>query len=223
MKRALIVFAKEPVPGKVKTRMRPVLTAQQSAELAAALIQDTAELMGRVQEVARVVAYAPFEARLALQELVGSDFEYWPQPDGNLGKRMEEVFDRAFEEGYEKAVIIGADSPSLPAEWVQQAFENLGSGDLVLGPTYDGGYYLIGLRRPRPSLFKGIKWSTAEVLPRTLDIVEREGIPLHLLPPWNDLDTPESFAIFRTQVRGLELSGDPSLPSATARFLSRLE
>ena len=223
MKRALIVFAKEPVPGKVKTRMRPVLTAQQSAELAVALILDTAEMMRRVQEVARVVAYAPSDARTASQDLVGSDFEYWPQPDGDLGKRMAEVFDRAFDEGYEQAVIVGADSPSLPAEWVQQAYDGLNTSDLALGPTYDGGYYLIGLRRPRPSLFEGIEWSTTEVLPRTLDIVEREGLKLHLLPPWNDLDTPGSFAIFRTHVRGLELSGDPSFPSATARFLSRLQ
>lgn len=205
----------------VKTRMGPMLSPEECASLAGALIQDTADLLRRVKDVRRILCFAPEDARTMLEGLVGSDFEYMPQSDGDLGARMHSVFKWAFQNGYSKVVIIGADSPALPSEWIDEAFVGLDEKDVVLGPTLDGGYYLVGLKSPEPALFENVAWSTESVMATTLDRVTDLGLSLHLLPPWADLDNPGDLGFFRTHIHGLRIAGK-AVPAHTAKFLDAL-
>ena len=233
MKRTLILFAKAPVPGKVKTRLSPVLTPEQCAELAEALIKDSAALLQRAEAEERRIAYAPVDGEPLLRQQAGPEFDYRPQSEGDLGDRMRHAFEEAFAEGSTAAVIIGSDSPAIPAEWINEALASLADHDIVLGPTADCGYYLIGLSssswRQAGSLsalsenfFNSIEWSTDKVLPVTLGRISEMHLKLHLLPPWIDLDTPDSLKFFRAHLKALELVDDSSLPKDALRVLSDL-
>ena len=146
---------------------------------------------------------------------------------------MRHAFEEAFAEGSTAAVIIGSDSPAIPAEWINEALASLADHDIVLGPTADCGYYLIGLSSSSwrqadslsalsENLFNSIEWSTDKVLPVTLCRISEMHLKLHLLPPWIDLDTPDSLKFFRAHLKALELADDPSLPKDALRVLSDL-
>jgi rSAM/selenodomain-associated transferase 1 len=222
MSRTLILFAKEPRPGQVKTRLSPPLAPEEAAALARAFIEDIAAALGRVACERRVLACAPPGAEAALARLAGEGFTCEPQAEGDLGARLEAACERAFAAGAARVVVVGADSPTLPPRLVDEAFEALRAKDVVLGPALDMGYYLVGLRRPAPALFQGIPWSTREVLPSTLAVAARAGLVLHFLPPWFDVDTPADLEFLRVQVEALRQSGDPAWPRATAAVLDRL-
>jgi len=219
--RAAVFFAKEPRPGTVKTRMGSRLDPEGCAGLASALILDTADLLRQITDVCRILCYAPSDSLQTLEELVGSDFVFVPQSEGDLGKRMEMAFEWAFQQAHSKVIIIGADSPAVPAGWIEEAFDSLDEKDVVLGPTLDGGYYLIGLKSLQPALFHGVAWSTESVLATTLDKVTELDVSLHLLSPWSDLDYPEDLDFFKTHVRALKIAGAP-FPVNTAKFLDSL-
>ena len=185
----LIVFVKRPRPGEVKTRLAGEIGAGDAAILyrlmAEHVLRETAPA-GR--GYARVVQYAPADA--------GGDVARWlpgealaPQAAGDLGQRMAGAFATAFAEGALRAVLIGTDAPALRREQVERAFADLGDHDLVLGPACDGGYYLIGLRAPRPELFEGIAWSTATVCAATIGRARALGIRHRPLPELRDVDT----------------------------------
>ncbi|MCA1990227.1 MAG: TIGR04282 family arsenosugar biosynthesis glycosyltransferase, partial [Desulfarculus sp.] len=114
-----------------------------------------------------------------------------PQDSGDLGRRMDLALTRALAEGEERAVLIGSDCPGLTAEILEQAFAVLADHDLVLGPAQDGGYYLVGLRRPAPEIFRGIAWGSDRVLRQTLNRAGELGLRVALLPELADLDRPE--------------------------------
>jgi hypothetical protein len=219
--RTIILFAKEPVAGEVKTRLSPPLAPGEAAELAAAFIEDTAVMLTGVAAERKVVACAPPEAAAALRRLVGEGFALQAQAGGDLGERMHAAFEEAFRGGARRVVIIGADSPTLPRRFIAEAFEALEKKAVVLGPALDRGYYLIGLERPIPDLFRGVRWGSGDVLQRTLEIIGREALPLHLLPLWFDVDTPADLKLLRLQVEALRLAGDASFPRATAALLAR--
>lgn len=216
--RAVVLFAKSPTPGQVKTRMMPVLSTLEAADLAAAFLQDAAEKLRHVPAEAKMISFTPADGEAAVRALGGSDFEYFPQAEGDLGCRMAAAFDRVFHAGHGPALILGADSPTLPESWISEALESLRSCDVALGPTYDGGYYLIGLRQPVPALFSNIPWSTPGVLRGTLEVIARECLILHLLPVWYDVDRPEDLEFLRLHLRALELAGGSACPKATAVF-----
>ena len=222
MSRTIILFAKAPCPGKVKTRLSPPLAPETAAELAAAFVRDTVAVLSGLDVERRVLAYAPEDGEPALRRLAADDFDFRPQVPGDLGNRMRAAFEDAFAGGSRRVVIIGSDSPGLPRRFIEEAFEVLESKDVVLGPSYDFGYYLIGLRRPLPELFQNIPWSTRKVLPRTVKIMAELRIDHHLLTPWRDVDSWEDVKLLRAQIEELRRRGDPSLPQATAETLERL-
>ncbi|MBI2190448.1 MAG: TIGR04282 family arsenosugar biosynthesis glycosyltransferase [Planctomycetes bacterium] len=211
VKRGLILFAKAPLPGLAKTRLGTRLSDAECAALAEAFIRDTAQTMRGVAAEYKRVAFTPPEASATLQALIGPDIGCFAQAGGDLGDRLLAAFERAFAEGCRRVLILGTDTPTLPASMMDRAFESLRSADLVLGPSTDGGYYLIGLRRPVPALFQDIPWGTEKVLERTLDVVARESLSFHLLPPWYDVDTPEQLDFLLTHLRALELAGAVSV------------
>jgi len=187
---ALLVFAKYPEPGKVKTRLASTIGAELAALLYSEFIRATFSLAQQIKAAARFVTFTPAEKERALRELFPGPFQWFAQIDSaDLGARIHHAVRRVQQIGYSQVLTIGTDSPSLPAEYFDQAAAALETHDLVLGPATDGGYYLIGLNdAPLPELFTGIDWSTERVLHQTLTRAEQLRMSAHLLPSWYDVD-----------------------------------
>jgi len=215
------IFAKRPQPGRVKTRIAAALGDELAAELHAAFVQDLIAAFRQTGD-RRFLGYAPREADAGeyFRRLCEDDYTLWAQPETDLGGRMSAFFSERFERGGTNVVLIGSDSPTLPVESVDSAFVALETCDCVLGPATDGGYYLIGLRRPQPELFEGIEWSEAGVLRQTVERIDRLRLSLQLLRVWYDVDTPDDLEFLRGHLRGMELAGE-ELPAATAELLNR--
>ncbi len=196
---ALVVMAKAPRRGDVKTRLHGALGAERATALYVGFVRDTfalaASVRGRRQALEVTLCYAPVDGLPVLEPLVGSGILALPQRGTDLGARLENCFRDCIERAIESVVVVGADSPSLPIEYLVEAFDALARGvDLVLGPTSDGGYYLIGARRPYPALFEGIAWSTDMVYRETLARANAMGLEVHALREWYDVDVSEDLA-----------------------------
>jgi rSAM/selenodomain-associated transferase 1 len=206
---ALIVFARAPTPGKAKTRLIPALGEQQTAELYRCFLLDTLERMSPVDASLRVAVAdeTDVDAVRGLASQVCPHCEVITQVGGDLGQRMEHSLRQVLDGGHPAAVIIGADSPSLPLPRIGDALHLASQADLVLGPCIDGGYYLIGLPAVVPSLFRGISWGSPTVLLDTLQIAKEGGQSVALLEPWYDVDTPHDLALLCTHLTALSLAG----------------
>jgi rSAM/selenodomain-associated transferase 1 len=194
----LIIFAKEPRPGQVKTRLIPPLSPEAAAQLYHSFLLDILEEMGRVPEVRLALAFSPPQAQGFFQTLAPPDTDLFPQEGGDLGERMAWACARGFAAGYSPVLLRGSDTPDLPAAVVSEAREVLAGGHFqaVLGPATDGGYYLVGLTDPQPDLFQGPDWSSSTVLESTLEIARQRSLKVHLLPPWTDIDTSTDLLAF---------------------------
>ena len=200
------VMAKWPRPGEVKTRLAALTSPAWAAALAHACLEDTLERLASV-DARRVVAFTPHDAQADFARLVADRFELWPQADGDLGRRLQRWFEACLSSGAERAVLLGADSPNLPVDYVHSAFARLLQDDVVLGPATDGGYYLIGCARRVPPLFDGIAWSTSRVLAETVARTQGAGLALALLPPWYDVDTLHDCQVLRGHLAAMRRAG----------------
>lgn len=181
---ALGIFAKEPRPGQVKTRFFPPLTPEEAAHLYQASLFETLERMGHGMFAPTLFhAGAPdwFAAHCPALPLL-------PQGEGDLGRRLERGLASLLKQGAPTAALIGSDSPDLPLEQVEAAFALLEKAEVVTIPAADGGYVLIGARRPYPELFRDMPWSTPELLAATRYRAQTLGLDYRELPPWEDLD-----------------------------------
>ena len=185
---ALIVVAKRPAPGQTKTRLSPPLMPEQASALYECFLQDTLDQMLMVDETQRLIAYLPQDAQDYFRRLA-PDFELILQNGHDLGGRLDNALTDCLSQGYERAVIMDSDSPTLPAAFLSQAFTALADGaDVVLGPCEDGGYYLIGINKPAPRLLREVRMSTPTVTADTIAIAKEEGLSVSLLPTWYDVD-----------------------------------
>ena len=216
METCCILFVKEPRPGAVKTRLTPPLTPQQAANLYTAFVVDTAATVGASAADLKVIAHTPDDAEDSISRLVENpdDFRFWPQEEGNLGKRMNAALRRSFELGCDRAVIVGSDTPSLPHSVIDEGLELLKKTDVVIGPSTDGGYYLVGQRGAEKQLFDGIQWSTGRVLEQSLKQLGSSS--LSLLDPWYDVDTAEDAAFLKIHLFVLKRAGTPVAPRTRA-------
>jgi hypothetical protein len=211
MSRVLGLFAKRPVAGQVKTRLAAAASPEWAARVAAAFLHDTVRRLARVP-ARRVLAFAPADAGPDFAALVGDRFALVPQGAGDLGRRMAAFVAAQLADGAGAVVLVGADSPTLPPAFVEQAFDELERADVVLGPATDGGYYLLGCRR-LPPVFDGLAWGSNRVLADTVARLAGPGWRLALLPPWYDVDTPDDWQMLRGHVAALRHAGlDPDLP-----------
>ena len=208
-KAILVVMAKAPLPGRVKTRLCPPLSASQAAAVYDCFLQDRLREMGDLSGCDRAIAYTPEAAALRFRAYAAQSFDLFPQQGLDLGERMHNIFVDSCREGYGAVVVIGSDSPDLPKSIVQQAFERLSSGmtDVVFGPATDGGYYLVGMKETHPELFANVPWSTEKVLSTSLGIARALGIKTSLLPAWSDIDTYHDLLQFYRRYEG------PSTPN----------
>ncbi len=192
--RLLLIMAKAPRPGAVKTRLCPPLTPGLAADLYRAFLRDTLALARALPDTAVGVVHPPSTDDWPLRALLPPGVLLWPQEAGGLGSGLDGAFAGAFARGYRRVVVMSSDSPTLPVAALEEAFAALDAHDVVLGPTDDGGYYLIGLDRPRPRLFEAITWSTAAVYAQTLERAAESGLRVHATTPWHDVDTVADLA-----------------------------
>ncbi len=219
MSTCLIIFAKSPIPGKVKTRLSPKITPSKAAELYKAFIVDTVSNALKLKCDKVIIAYTPYNAEMALNRLVGQSVNFLPQKGHNLGERMKNAFKHSFAKGLKRTVIIGTDTPTLPVSYIQKAFDVLKEVPIVIGPTFDGGYYLIGLSEPNDNIFDSVRWSTSSVFSQTLARIKGVNKRLYLLPPWYDVDTSEGLEFLKSHLLAMRLSGFEEIPDKTMRFL----
>lgn len=188
MTRKLITVARHPIPGETKTRLSPPLSQEQAAHLYECFLLDTLEIMRQVPGVERSLAYLPEDARHYFSRLA-PDMTLIPQHGDSLGERLENLLTGALEGGVEQCIAVNSDGPSLPVEYLISGFTRLETCDVVLGPTLDGGYYLIGMKRPHSTLVLNVQMSTSSVLADTLELASQVGLSVSLLPAWYDVDT----------------------------------
>jgi len=214
----LAIMAKAPRVGAVKTRLCPPLRPPEAAELASCFLLDTVERVRGVAGVQPLMAYAPLEAQAHFRE-AAPGFPLIPQRGRDLGERQDRLVQDVLALGLQAVLIIGTDSPTLPRECLDEAVGLVMAPDVdvVLGPTEDGGYYLIGLRAPCPALFEDMPWSTPALLSRTLERAQHLGLRVVCLPTWFDVDTGADLERLRA-----ELAGAPAVtPRHTREFLGR--
>jgi rSAM/selenodomain-associated transferase 1 len=213
--RVLGLFAKWPTPGTVKTRLAPH-DAAWGARVAEAFLLDSLHRLA-VVEARRVLAFAPAERAADFAVLASARFALAPQAEGNLGHRLAAFFVLQFHTAARAVVVVGTDSPTLPVAYLERAFTELETADVVLGPATDGGYYLVGCRPEHPPLFERIAWSSGRVLTDTLANLTDPHWRLALLPPWYDVDTADDWDMLRGHVAALRRAGvDPEVPHTEA-------
>lgn len=215
----LVLFAKRPVLGRVKTRLVPPLTAKHALLLYRAFVCDqlrfVASLAGPTREVEVCLDGKPGDAASFRPP---GDLLVTSQGPGDLGERMHRAFTRACEAGARSTVIVGADAPSLPRSLVEAAYARLRAGDrAVVVPAEDGGYVLIGLREPISALFRAIPWGGPEVLATTRARAATSGTRLCELGSWHDVDTADDLVRLAA-----DLVAAPDRAPVTARVLSRI-
>ena len=185
-------MAKAPIAGQVKTRLVPPLSHEQAAQLSRALLADLLAHVLGLSGAERYLFFAPDHAADLMRDLTGERFHLLTQRGGDLGARMQAVFDDLWARGHRRIILIGGDLPVLPLQSLEQAFTALATPveRVVLGPSRDGGYYLIGMNRLMPEIFTGMTWSHGQVFSDTIKKAQALKIEALQLPLWFDIDTP---------------------------------
>ena len=210
------MFARHPVPGKVKTRLAASIGDPFASMLYSAFVED---LLSRCAPLADqfIVAATP-ESEAAsdwFSARIRDATKLIYQPDGDLGDRISWFFQRAHEMGSERTVLIGSDSPDIPTAIIESAFRVLSESQMVVAPATDGGFVLIGLRQPAKNLFENIGWSSGTTLIDTLRSAEASRLTVQLLQPWYDIDTVHNLGTLIALQQGVD-SGAANCPGTRA-------
>jgi uncharacterized protein len=245
---ALAIMTKAPQAGRVKTRLVPPLTPEEAAELNKCFLRDTTRAIsiacshratgdvGKIDfkpgagpshsEAATaacgIAVYTPVGAESAYNDILPIDFSLLPQRGDKFGERLYVAVEDLFKCGFESVCLIDSDSPTVPAENFQQAVEFLSVSEdrVVLGPSDDGGYYLIGVKKPHQQLFEEIDWSTERVLDQTLQRASEIGLEVKLLPPGYDVDDGRSLRRLCNEL--LRDDGKSDVAPETRKFVASL-
>ncbi|HTN43865.1 MAG TPA: TIGR04282 family arsenosugar biosynthesis glycosyltransferase [Nitrospiria bacterium] len=227
-KKALILFAKVPEPGQVKTRLLPDLSPEQAGRVYRAFILDTLNATAGLKGVKRILACDPTRLDPFFKELADRfDLVLIDQTGEDLGARMRNALAEACRLGFDPAVLVGMDLPTLPTGYIQEAFRQFrkrpDGPSVVLGPSADGGYYLIGCSGPVPPIFDGIAWGTERVLEQTLARIADRRLIAALLPFWYDVDTLQDIRFLAQHLKYLERKAGRPVARETARVLKTLK
>ena len=214
----LVIMAKLPAAERTKTRLCPPLSPAGAAALYEAMLRDTIELVARLEGVQLAIAVTPPEAVGDFRRTSPPHAILLPVAGADIGDCLSEVLERLLAIGYSQAIAVNSDGPTLPIDHLREAVIRLAEADVdvVLGPSEDGGYYLIGLKQHQPMLFQRIEWSTERVLAQTLARAEEAGLNVVLLPPWYDVDTPADLDSLRSELATLQAEALPH----TRRFFA---
>jgi len=214
---AVAIMAKAPQSGQVKTRLCPPLSYREAAELYRCFLLDKIAQVNTLQRAAPVVSYSPDDSRPLFEDLTPPHFMLIPQHGDDLGARLLFTFARLFRQGFTQVIVIDSDTPTLPTAYLEQALMLIAErvNDVVLGPTEDGGYYLIGLRQSHRELFEQMPWSTSQVFPETRRRSEQYGLTVACTEYWYDVDTPEDLSRLRESLDQIQ----DGLARQTRQFL----
>lgn len=200
-KNLLIVYARQPEPGKVKTRLSAAIGTESACDIYLRFMDTLMDRIAILPDIHIRIDYEPDTAQA--QEYFHAHYpnaHLSAQTPGDLGERMLQSFHEGFSEGYAKVCLIGTDIPDVPMQHITQAYQLLDSHDLVLGPSRDGGYYLIAMKAAHRELFDGFRWSTGSVLDETLDRAREAALDTALVPPWDDVDDIEGLERLRIRL-----------------------
>jgi len=188
--KVLLIFIKYPTMGKIKKRLLNDFKSDFITVLYKHFISDILSTIKKLQFEFRICFYPP-DSEKNIISWIGKNYCYIPQNGDNIGERMKNSFNRVFKEGYSRVVLIGSDIPDLPGDLISKSFDFLQLNDVVIGPSRDGGYYLVGFNKDsfNPLIFQDIKWSTETVFKDTIKILNKSKSTIHVLPEWNDIDT----------------------------------
>ncbi len=214
---SFVVFAKEPRPGRVKTRLVPPLTHEQAARLATAFVRDLVRRLLAPGDAEVRVALPPGDTGAGWLEGLGSGVRVVDQGEGDLGDRLDRALTEALADGARIAVAVGADHPDLPRSMLDELVSITGEEQCGWIPTEDGGYAAIGLGLPQPGLFRDVPWSTPRVAEITRNRARESGVSLHSAGTWRDVDVADDL---------MRLAGSPDSMRRcpeTRRILQELE
>jgi uncharacterized protein len=217
------VVAKAPRAGAVKTRLVPPLTPEEAAALARAFLLDTLALARAARGVeVRAVCRDAADAA-AVRAIGGADLQVLCQHTPGLGGALEECFAHGLADGFGAVAVLGSDSPTLPSAIVEQTFAALDRADVAIGPTDDGGYYVLAARAVHPTLFREMVWSTDRVFGETVARCTAANLRVATLPRWYDVDTPDDLDRLRAELGAGRAERAPSTRSVLAGALDPLE
>jgi len=190
--RCLLFFVKYPEKGKVKSRLAAVIGDDSAVSLYKNLVEKMLSTLKK-GTFSLYICFFPKSAQKPIKNWLGRKYGYMPQHGKDLGERMRKGFTDGFAMGYQRVVLIGSDIPGLPINYIEEAFKSLKKMDAVIGPAFDGGYYLIGFNQSTfsPQVFKGIAWGTKNVFAETIEKLKRLRRAVHTLPYQRDIDTAE--------------------------------
>lgn len=214
MKRAVICFTRVPKAGQTKTRLLPILSAEQCRGLHLAFLNDLAELYKHFP-ADLFVAYTDDPDWTPLREIFPAAKGFFPQEGADLGAKMLHAMETVLKQGYDACVLTGSDLPLLSAEQLESGFSALEKADVTLGPTSDGGYYLVGFQKPCPELFTDQQYGGSTVWENTLAAAKQAGYSVCPALPCDDVDTPDDL---RALWKRIAHNG-----SHTARFLEQIQ
>jgi rSAM/selenodomain-associated transferase 1 len=202
--RCLLFFIRYPEKGRIKTRLAASIGDERALKLYKNFLLSILSTLNKGTFLFYLCFY-PADALESLRKWLGGDYLYMPQQGMDLGERMKNGFMEAFDSGFKRVVLIGSDIPDLPLEFIEEAFASIREKDCVIGPSLDGGYYLIGFKDTKfsPQVFKGILWSTERVFEETMKILEREELTVHTLKPLRDIDTIDDLGIEELRKKGI--------------------
>ena len=217
---ALILFARDPVEGQVKTRLGSLLDTKTTLSLYLHFLNDSIEKICAVNDVDCFIGISsPPQTGYFGDVSARHPIQLFVQEGANLGERMRQAFEGRFQDGYERVVIIGSDSPTLPIAYIEQALQS--EKDVVIGPSTDGGYYLIGMNAKVTDIFEDVPWGTDQVLRDTLKVLRGRKAQAELLPVWYDVDLPEDLRFLKTHLEWMAHAGQEE-GKATLEFLNQL-
>ena len=211
MKKAMICFTRVPKPGVTKTRLLPVLSGDQCARLHTAFLQDLSAVYAAV-DADLFVAYTPDPDWVMLKEIFPNARDFFPQAGADLGEKMYQAIKHVLALGYDAVILTGADLPLMRSSHPESGFTALEEADIALGPTSDGGYYLVGMKAPHRAIFEKQSYGGSTVLENTLAAAKAAGLAVSLAKTCDDVDTPEDLRLLTRH-----LSPD----SATYHYLNR--
>jgi len=215
---AVGLFAKPALPGEVKTRLCPPLTAQEAATLYAAFLGDLATML-QSDPAWEWIVFTPDPERQDATWPIGAPrpLAWRRQMDGDLGDRMSRALEELLVEERSAAILLGSDHPTVTRTMIAEAFRALENAEVVLGPSVDGGLYLVGWSRLHPEIFTDVPWSTERVLETVIARVKEHRVPTAFLTPWYDVDNKTDIAFLRAHLRALELERGADAPCPRTR------
>lgn len=212
-------MARAPEAGRVKTRMQPVLSPEQCAGLYDAFVRDAIDLAVSMEGFVPFIAYTPAGSKTVFKRLIPAGMELIPQTGNDLGQVMDGLILSLLFRKFLPVILIGSDIPVLQPRTINRALAALERVDVCLGPSRDGGYYLIGVKKPVSALFQGIPWSSPNVLKVTLEKVTSAGLTAALLEELSDVDLPGDLAALDAEIRTLHGVKGNRIPARTENWL----